>query len=178
MKGSGYLELSKTLLPHASAMDPESFSFTFSTLISDALLIWQGQDELMGNGGDFIAVALRDGFPILEYELGDGPVSINIGEVANDDSVHKITIEREGKAATLIFDDIHRAEGKSQGALQMLNTRGNIFLGGGPGDVSTMTGGRFTTSLTGCFHSLSLANIVINFEKDAVTSSNIVPCSE
>jgi len=178
MKGSGYLELSKTLLPHASAMDPESFSFTFSTLISDALLIWQGQDELMGNGGDFIAVALRDGFPILEYELGDGPVSINIGEVANDDIVHKITIEREGKAATLIFDDIHRAEGKSQGALQMLNTRGNIFLGGGPGDVSTMTGGRFTTSLTGCFHSLSLANIVINFEKDAVTSSNIVPCSE
>ena len=178
MKGSGYLELSKTLLPHASAVDKETLSLTFSTKLSEVLLMWQGQDELMGNGGDFIAFGLRDGFPMLEYELGDGPVTISLSQLANDGIVHKITVEREGKAATLIFDDIHRATGKSPGALQMLNTRGNIFLGGGPGDVATLTGGKFSTALTGCLHSLSLENKVINFEKDAVTASNIVPCSE
>ena len=40
MKGSGYLELSKNLLPHASAVDKESFSFTFSTKLFDALTMW------------------------------------------------------------------------------------------------------------------------------------------
>ena len=178
MKGSGYLELSKTLLPHASAVDKESFSFTFSTKLSDALLFWQGQDELMGNGGDFIAVALRDGRPTLEYELGDGPTTVSLKQLANDDIVHKITVEREGKTAVLILDDVHRMEGKSPGALQMLNTRGNIFLGRGPRDVTTLTGGRFNTALTGCFHSLSLENKQISFEKDAMTASNILPCSE
>ena len=132
----------------------------------------------MGNGGDFIAVALKDGLPTLEYELGDGPTTVSLIQPANDDIVHKITVEREGKSAVLILDDVHRMEGKSPGALQMLNTRGNIFLGGGPGDVTTLTGGRFNTALTGCFHSLRLENKEINFERDAVTASNILPCSE
>ena len=123
-------------------------------------------------------MALRDGLPILEYELGDGPTTVSLTKLANDDIVHKITVEWEGKSAVLILDDVHRMEGKSPGALQMLNTRGNIFLGGGPGDVTTLTGGRFNTALTGCFHSLSVENKEIDFAKDAVTASNILPCSE
>ena len=77
-----------------------------------------------------------------------------------------------------IMDDVHRKEGKSPGALQMLNTRGNIFLGGGPEGVTSLTGGRFSTALTGCFHTLSFEQKKIDFESDSLSSANILPCSE
>ena len=50
----------------------------FSTTQPSGLLLWQGQDGIVGNGGDFLAVVVDNGFPSLHYELGGGPANITL----------------------------------------------------------------------------------------------------
>jgi len=38
--------------------------------------------------------------------------------------------------------------------------------------------GSFSKSLAGCIHSLTFENKNIDFEKDSITASNILPCNE
>ena len=65
------------------------------------------------------------------------------------------------------------------GPLKVLNTVGDIFLGGGGiVDVATLTGGRALYSFTGCVHSLSLGDKRVDLQRDQISSSNIVNCPE
>ena len=64
-----------------------------------------------------------------------------------------------------------------QGLLQMLNTAGNIYLGGGP-DPYQLTGARWEHGFRGCVHSLSFQGKDVNFKEDRVSSANILPCDE
>ena len=86
----------------------------FSTTQASGLLVWQGQDGLVGNGGDFLAVVVQGGFPTLHYELGGGPANLTLEHRVDDGDLHKLEITRKGREGKMVLDDKHTTTGKSQ----------------------------------------------------------------
>ena len=69
-KGSSYLEVSSSLLPKSSRF--ENINISFSTIEENGLLMWKSQEDPVGNGDDFFLLQIKQGNPVLEYELGGG----------------------------------------------------------------------------------------------------------
>ena len=44
----------------------------FVTTDSNCLMLWKSQEDIVGNGDDFVLIYIEDGFPGLQYELGGG----------------------------------------------------------------------------------------------------------
>lgn len=91
------------------------------------------------------------------YQLGSGEAQIVSGEPVNDRQWHKITAVRTGKHGYLQIDGGSVQRGQSQGKSIMVNTKGNIYLGGAP-DMQALTGGKYSSGMTGCVKNLSLMN--------------------
>jgi len=140
--------------------------------------VWQAQNaNLDEDGGDFLAVGINEGYPVLRYELGGGPANITIEELVNDGNDHELEVKRQGKIATFVLDGKTTVTGESEGLLNTLDVKLNLFVGGGP-DLDGMTGGRFLDGFSGCLHSLELGNKVVNFKTDSVRAVNVVPCDQ
>ena len=59
----------------------------------------------------------------------------------------------------------------------MLNTGGNIYIGGGP-DPPTLTGGRWGSGFSGCVHVVSFNGKDARFQEDSVSTANVLPCNQ
>ena len=119
-RGSSYVELSRSLLPHNSTEGAETILLMFSTERPDGLLLYQGQEETAGNGGDFLAIALQGGRVQLQYELGGGPANITLMDRRVDDgNLHKLEVRRTGRTASLTLEDKWTVNGSSPGVLQV-----------------------------------------------------------
>uniref|UniRef100_A0AAR2JIR6 Heparan sulfate proteoglycan 2 n=1 Tax=Pygocentrus nattereri TaxID=42514 RepID=A0AAR2JIR6_PYGNA len=110
-----------------------------------------------GKGKDFISLGLQSGHVVFSYQLGSGEAQILSRERVNDGQWHKITAVRTGKQGYIQVDDGSARRGQSQGKSIMVNTKGNIYLGGAP-DMTVLTGGKFSSGITGCVKNLSLMN--------------------
>uniref|UniRef100_A0A8C7HEZ4 Heparan sulfate proteoglycan 2 n=1 Tax=Oncorhynchus kisutch TaxID=8019 RepID=A0A8C7HEZ4_ONCKI len=110
-----------------------------------------------GKGKDFISLGLQNGHVVFSYQLGSGESQIQSREPINDGRWHKVTAVRTGKQGYIQIDGAAIQRGQSQGKSIMVNTKGNVYLGGAP-DISAMTGGKFSSGLTGCVRNLSLMN--------------------
>ncbi|XP_036447334.1 basement membrane-specific heparan sulfate proteoglycan core protein [Colossoma macropomum] len=154
----GYLALPKPMFPRSSPDSPETIELEINTLSPDGLILWQGV-ELgdQGKGKDFISLGLQSGHIVFSYQLGSGEAQILSRERINDGQWHKITAVRTGKQGYVQVDDGTARRGQSQGKSIMVNTKGNIYLGGAP-DMTVLTGGKFSSGITGCVKNLSLMN--------------------
>ena len=96
-----------------------------------------------------------------------------------DGFVHKISIHRNRTQITMSLDETHLVTESVPGSLTILNTAGNIHLGGGgPADVATLTGARSSSTFIGCIYSLNINDDFVDFHLDSVSSSNIYNCEE
>uniref|UniRef100_A0A672LAK0 Heparan sulfate proteoglycan 2 n=1 Tax=Sinocyclocheilus grahami TaxID=75366 RepID=A0A672LAK0_SINGR len=91
------------------------------------------------------------------YQLGSGEAHILSREPVNDGQWHMITAVRTGKQGYLQIDGGSVQRGQSEGKSIMVNTKGNIYLGGAP-DMKALTGGKYSSGITGCVKNLSLMN--------------------
>ncbi|XP_071451008.1 basement membrane-specific heparan sulfate proteoglycan core protein [Hetaerina americana] len=179
-QGDGYLELSTDLLPHKSSSELESIIIEFSTTSSDGIIFWHGQTpETNGQGHDFISIAVVDGHLEFSYEMGSGPALIALTQTRVDDGKrHRAVFHREGKDGSIELDGTEVEIGKSQGFLAMLNTAGNIYLGGVP-NARLMTGGKHIDGFSGCIHSIDIQNSgPLNLREEALSGVNAHPCSK
>jgi dystroglycan 1 len=66
--------------------------------------------------------------------------------------------------------------GESAGILQMLNTKGNIYMGGLP-DFKFMSAGRYRNGFHGCIKDIKfMEGSVVNVQIKAVGGFNVEPC--
>ncbi|XP_031421933.1 basement membrane-specific heparan sulfate proteoglycan core protein isoform X10 [Clupea harengus] len=154
----GYLALPKPMFPRSAPDNPETIELEIHTTSGEGLILWQGVelgDE--GKGKDFISLGLQNGHVVFSYQLGSGVAEIMSKEPINDGSWHKITAVRKGKQGYMQIDGGSMTRGQSQGKSIMVNTKGNIYLGGAP-DMTALTGGKFSSGVTGCVRNLSLMN--------------------
>uniref|UniRef100_A0A672SXA5 Heparan sulfate proteoglycan 2 n=1 Tax=Sinocyclocheilus grahami TaxID=75366 RepID=A0A672SXA5_SINGR len=156
--GNGYLALPKPIFPRSAPDSPETIELEINTVSKDCLIMWQGV-ELggQGKGKDFISLGLQNGHLVFSYQLGSGEAQILSREPVNDGQWHMITAVRTGKQGYLQIDGGSVQRGQSQGKSIMVNTKGNIYLGGAP-DMKALTGGKYSSGITGCVKNLSLMN--------------------
>ncbi|XP_043237332.1 basement membrane-specific heparan sulfate proteoglycan core protein-like isoform X3 [Amphibalanus amphitrite] len=172
-----YAELPLKLLPHQSNSQPETVNITFSTLEEDGLLFFHGQTAReRGAGQDYIAIAVRAGRPELSFELGSGPLRITLPQRVADGRQHTLVARRTGRQGELLLDDTYSESGETPGYLTMMNTNGNIYIGGLP-DFELMTDGRFAMGLVGCVHQLSIQGDPVDFTTDLQGGANVSPCT-
>ncbi|XP_053339071.1 basement membrane-specific heparan sulfate proteoglycan core protein isoform X5 [Clarias gariepinus] len=154
----GYLGLPKQMFPRSAPEAPETIELEINTLSSDGLILWQGVESGdKGKGKDFISVGLQNGHVVFSYQLGSGEAEILSKERINDGRWHKLTAVRTGKQGYIQVDDRTPQHGQSPGRSVMVNTKGSIYLGGAP-DMAALTGGKFSSGITGCVRNLSLLN--------------------
>uniref|UniRef100_A0A673N5J0 Cell adhesion molecule-related/down-regulated by oncogenes n=1 Tax=Sinocyclocheilus rhinocerous TaxID=307959 RepID=A0A673N5J0_9TELE len=135
---------------------PETIELEINTVAKDGLLLWQGV-VCQGKGKDFISIGLQNGHIVFSYQLGSGEAQILSREPVNDGQWHMITAVRTGKQGYLQIDGGSVQRGQSEGKSIMVNTKGNIYLGGAP-DMKALTGGKYSSGITGCVKNLSLMN--------------------
>uniref|UniRef100_A0A8C9WAM4 Heparan sulfate proteoglycan 2 n=1 Tax=Scleropages formosus TaxID=113540 RepID=A0A8C9WAM4_SCLFO len=157
------------LVCFSSPDSPETIELEIRTTSSDGLILWQG---VVGKGKDFISLGLESGHVVFSYQLGSGEARIVSEESINDGRWHVVQAVRTGSQGYLQIDGQQISRGQSQGKSVMVNTKGNIFLGGAP-DMAILTGGKFSTGMRGCIRNLSLdrsqrpIDLLAHTERDA-----------
>ncbi|XP_029911416.1 basement membrane-specific heparan sulfate proteoglycan core protein isoform X2 [Myripristis murdjan] len=181
----GYIALPKPVFPRSAHDSPETIELEINTGSSEGLILWQGVElGEQGKGKDFISLGLQNGHLVFSYQLGSGEAEIKSREPINDGQWHKVTAVRTGKDGYIQIDKGATRHGQSKGKSLMVNTKGSIYLGGAP-DMAALTGGKFSTGMTGCVRNLSLMNArpgqqpaqAIDLQAHAAHGVNVQPCS-
>nr|XP_014348776.1 PREDICTED: basement membrane-specific heparan sulfate proteoglycan core protein [Latimeria chalumnae] len=151
---------------------PETIEMEVRTSSSNGILFWQGvetseafhhlhdinqEEGEVGKGKDFISLGLKDGQLIFSYQLGSGEANIVSEDIITDGEWHKITAVREGRQGYIQVDGEEATWGLSAGTKIMVNTKGNIYLGGAP-DADALTGGKFSPEFSGCIKNVVFRN--------------------
>ena len=90
-----------------------------------------------------------------------------------------MTISRDKTSINMSLDESFHTFKEVSGPLKILNTVGDVFLGGGGlVDVATLTGGRAIYSFTGCVHSLVISETRVDLQREHLTSGNIINCQD
>jgi len=175
-----YLVLPRSLMPHTSSHEFETISLIFKTDKMDGLMIWHGQEPTVsGRGQDYFSLGIRNGQVVLSYELGSGIARVVSEVPVVDGQPHRILLSRFGRFSTLSVDEETPIRGESGGSLEVLNAKGDIYIGGVP-DLNLMTGGAYTTPFEGCISDLLLTkerhSEFIDFSKTAKEGINVESC--
>ncbi|ESO88861.1 hypothetical protein LOTGIDRAFT_219009 [Lottia gigantea] len=178
--GDGYIELSKSLLPHRIRQAGENISFTITTVESEGLMFWQGQDAGSTlRGADYLAISLSDGYIQYKYELGSGAGIIMSTIPVNDGYPHKIHVSRLGRTGNLTVDNEQPITGSAPGRLQVLNVQGNVYIGGVP-KITEMTDGDYKSNYNGCISDINILKkgpLNIGKDNEVLGGYNVRPCN-
>uniref|UniRef100_A0A672H4F7 Heparan sulfate proteoglycan 2 n=1 Tax=Salarias fasciatus TaxID=181472 RepID=A0A672H4F7_SALFA len=181
----GYIALPKSIFPRSTHDSSETIEMEISTSSAEGLILWEGVElGEHGKGKDFISLGLHNGHIVFSYQLGSGEAEISSPTPINDGRWHKITAVRTGKDGYIQVDGGATIHGQSRGRSLMVNTKGSIYLGGAP-HMTAMTGGKFSSGMTGCVRNLTLMNArpgqqpsqAIDLQAHAAHGVNVQPCS-
>ncbi|TGZ46957.1 Basement membrane-specific heparan sulfate proteoglycan core protein [Temnothorax longispinosus] len=174
-RGDGWLELDRSVMTHEE--EREVLGLEISTNKSHGLIMWHGQTPNDLTPDDYIAVAVVDGYVEYQYNLGSGPAVIRVtNQRVNDGERHRIILKRQGSDGSIELNGDHTESGVSDGLQQILNARGNVYLGGLP-DYA-MTNGRYQDGFSGCIYTLEVQDSgAIDIGDKAIRGVNVSPCT-
>ncbi|XP_039313933.1 basement membrane-specific heparan sulfate proteoglycan core protein isoform X8 [Solenopsis invicta] len=174
-RGDGWLELDRSVMMHEE--EREVLGLEISTNKSYGLIMWHGQTQNDLNPDDYIAVAVVDGFVEYQYNLGSGPAVIRVtAQRVDDGERHRIILKRQGSDGSIELNGEHTESGVSDGLQQILNARGNVYLGGLP-DYA-MTYGKYNAGFSGCIYTLEVQDSgAIDIGEKAIRGVNVSPCT-
>ncbi|KAK3104457.1 hypothetical protein FSP39_002426 [Pinctada imbricata] len=176
----GFVEFNSSVFTRNQGQDKEIIKLTIKTTSRSGLLFWRGQSSPGQpiQSGDYLSIGLQDGFAVYSYELGTGPANLMSKQRINDGYAHNITALRLGNVGSLIIDDnyLNAMNGSSAGDLHVLNTKGNIYIGGVP-LVGSMTGRKYSENFSGCISNIYLQDKgPLRVPEDAIGGFNVRPC--
>uniref|UniRef100_A0A8C5LBW9 Basement membrane-specific heparan sulfate proteoglycan core protein n=1 Tax=Jaculus jaculus TaxID=51337 RepID=A0A8C5LBW9_JACJA len=150
---NGFLALPSNIFSRSLPEVPESIELEVRTSTASGLLLWQGVEKgQAGHSKDFISLGLQDGHLVFSYQLGSGEARLVSEDPINDGEWHRVAALREGDG------------GPAQLNFQPCGLVGSSIdqpscapspVGGAP-DVAALTGGRFSSGITGCIKNLVL----------------------
>ncbi|XP_077368177.1 basement membrane-specific heparan sulfate proteoglycan core protein isoform X9 [Festucalex cinctus] len=185
-QNNGYVALPKSILQRRAHDSPETIELEINTLSSEGLILWQGVEHgEHGRGKDFISLGIHNGRLVFSYQLGSGEAEIMSQQSINDGKWHKIQAVRTGKDGSIQIDGGAALHAQSKGKSIMVNTKGPLYLGGAP-DMAAMTGGKFSSGMSGCVRNLSLMNArpedqqqarTVDLQAHAARSVDVRPCT-
>ncbi|KAM8788637.1 basement membrane-specific heparan sulfate proteoglycan core protein isoform 12-T12 [Rhynchonycteris naso] len=180
----GFLILPSHVFSRSLPEVPETIQLEVRTSTASGLLLWQGMEVGdVSQGKDFISLGLQDGHLEFSYQLGSGEARLISEDPINDGEWHRVTALREGQRGTIQVDGEDLVSGRSPGPNVAVNTKGSIYIGGAP-HVARLTGGRFSSGITGCLRNLVLHSSLpgapppqpLDLQHGAQAGANTRPC--
>ncbi|KAK2507936.1 hypothetical protein MC885_016530, partial [Smutsia gigantea] len=180
----GFLVLPGRVFSRSLPEVPETIELEVRTSTASGLLLWQGVEVgEAGRGKDFISLGLQDGHLVFSYQLGSGEARLVSEDPINDGEWHRVMALREGRRGSIQVDGEELVSGQSPGPNVAVNTKGSIYIGGAP-NVATLTGGRFSSGITGCIKNLVLHSArpgappaqPLDLQHRAQAGANVRPC--
>lgn len=111
-----------------------SIEVEFKTYAENGIIIYD-QQKLDGTG-DFISLAIVDGFVQFRYNLGNGPVILTSSERVTMKTFHRVIAKRYHKDGVLIFNGGDEVAGQSEGMLKSLDLNQDTYIGNIPTNYS------------------------------------------
>ncbi|XP_036699513.1 basement membrane-specific heparan sulfate proteoglycan core protein isoform X6 [Balaenoptera musculus] len=180
----GFLALPGRILSRSLPEVPETIELEVQTSTASGLLLWQGVEVgESSRGKDFISLGLQDGHLVFSYQLGSGEARLVSEDPINDGEWHRVVALREGRRGSIQVDGEELVSGQSPGPNVAVNTKGGIYIGGAP-NVAALTGGRFSSGITGCIKNLVLHSArpgtpppqPLDLQHRALAGANTHPC--
>ncbi|KAK8742076.1 hypothetical protein OTU49_002094, partial [Cherax quadricarinatus] len=148
--GSSYLEVKKI-----KAYNKVQVELEFRTFTDSGILLYSQQQK--DGSGDFLSLALVDGFVEFRYNLGSGPALIRSHERVQMKRFHKVVAKRYQRDGILQLDESEDAIGKAPGNLKSLDLRGSTYIGYVPTNERRVWENAGTTEgLVGCLRSVRI----------------------
>ncbi|CAG7786347.1 unnamed protein product [Allacma fusca] len=144
------------------------------------ILIFSSQH---GNGsGDFLSLALIDGYVEFRYDLGDGPAILRSAARVTSGSTYHIVAKRYNRDGLLRVDGDEEIKGTSPGSMKSLNLDHGSYIGFIPLNTTKIWELVGTSEgFIGCVHKLKVGRRPIEFtDKDSFISSmeKILQCPD
>ncbi|XP_049855372.1 agrin-like [Schistocerca gregaria] len=148
--GHSYVQIRRLKAYHRLSVDVE-----FSTYNNNGIILYNQQ---MADGtGDFVSLAVVNGYVEFRYNLGNGPVVIKSTERVKLNHFHKVSAKRYQRDGMLRLDNGEFTLGQSQGALRSLDLQEDAFIGHVPTNASKVFENAGTSSgLVGCIRLLQV----------------------
>ncbi|KFD50649.1 hypothetical protein M513_08456 [Trichuris suis] len=128
---------------------------------------------------DYLALYLKDGRLIFEFDSGSGPAVLQSKSDIFDYQWHYVKLIRRGRDGTLWLDDVFQAEGKSNGLASRIELKRPFYVGGLPDDTYRLAQRQRTNfqSIAAVF-SGCLRNLLLNGNPlgDISNSVGVYPC--
>ncbi|XP_067139294.1 agrin-like isoform X3 [Centruroides vittatus] len=156
-----------------------SLELEFRTFSNNGILLYNGQTST--GAGDFVSLAIKDGYVEFRYNLGSGPVILRSPQRLQAGRFHRLVAKRYLRDGMLTLEGQEDVAGRSEGVLKSLDLGENLFLGYVPTDNK----GVFDNigvkgGLIGCIRRLRVGRKEVNLKfpasKDVLKGKGIREC--
>ncbi|CAL4097372.1 unnamed protein product, partial [Meganyctiphanes norvegica] len=174
--GASFLEIIKIKAYNKVQIELEFRSFTDS-----GILLYSQQ--VKDGSGDYISLALVDGYIEFRYNLGSGPAVIRSHQRIEKNSFHRIVAKRYQKDGILQLDDFEDATGRAPGRLKSLDLRGPTYIGYIPSEEKRIWENTGTSEgFVGCLKNLRIngrpIDIVWPGSRHVLKAEKVKECSK
>ncbi|XP_059489125.1 agrin-like [Neocloeon triangulifer] len=141
-----------------------SIELEFKTYSENAILLYNQQKS--DGTGDFISLAVVNGFVEFRYNLGSGPVVITSHEKVQLRKFHHVVARRYQKDGVLKVDNFGDVAGQSLGTLKSLDLLEDAFVGSIPTEENKVFENIGTRQgLMGCIRLLKIGRKVVELHE-------------
>ncbi|KAF4521048.1 hypothetical protein B566_EDAN008120 [Ephemera danica] len=145
--GHSYVQLKRL-----KAYNKLSIEIEFKTYANDGILLYNQQKS--DGTGDFVSLAIVNGYVEFRYNLGNGPVVITSHERVQMKKFHHVVARRYHRDGVLKLDTSDDVAGQSQGSLKSLDLQEDAFVGYVPTQANNL-------GLIGCIRKLKIGRRVV-----------------
>ncbi|XP_065218165.1 agrin-like isoform X2 [Planococcus citri] len=120
--GQSYIELKQLKAYHKFSVEIE-----FKTYTDNGILLYSQQRS--DGAGDFISLAIVNGYAEFRYNLGNGPAILTSMQRLSLNNFHKIVAKRYQRDGILQVDNNESVAGQSEGTLKALDLYDSAYIG-------------------------------------------------
>ncbi|XP_013414404.1 pikachurin [Lingula anatina] len=158
-----------------TALSYTEIELVFKATNKDGTLLYNGFTT--DRRGDFISLALVDGYLEYRFDLGTGPAIIRSSQPLPLNAWHTVKISRTGRDGVLEVNEQPAVQGLSQGAYTQLTLLQDLFIGGHRNYDDTSKYAKVKQSFQGCIQKVVVNNKPLSLMEDYIDGINIDTCS-
>ncbi|XP_031783644.1 laminin subunit alpha [Nasonia vitripennis] len=166
----GYVILSKKASQLPSDLKRFRVHFKFKTWVNNGLMY------LMGGKKHFLALELRNGHMLYQFDLGDGLVAIRTAEKYNDGNWHTVEASRLGKIGALKMDGIALNNTNSKGEAINLVSTDYVYFGGYPPSIKHSYKPVTQIGFEGCIDDVTFQETSVDLTKNVQAFNAVSGC--
>ncbi|XP_034935622.1 agrin-like isoform X2 [Chelonus insularis] len=174
--GKSYVRMTRLKGYHQFSIEVE-----FKTYADNGIILYNQQKN--DGTGDFVSLAIVNGYVQFRYNLGNGPVILTSSEKVTMKNYHRVAAKRYHKDGVLIFNEGDDIAGQSQGMLKYLDLNQDTFVGNVPTNYSRVYKNIGTSQgLLGCIRELKVNGFLIDLHigqaKNVLETYRVKECRE